>query len=611
MSKLNQTIMILLLTILPETVIGSDRVTVKSPDGKIAVEYFYSDSRLKYHITNNGYEIIAPSEIKWSVRDGDKLQIKKEYATDCTYATRGWHSTAHDHCNGAIIDAGGFCIEARAYNDGVAWRYTAENKGKARVTDNTTFVFPDGVTIWSQPNVKNYENRYNERPVDKYKNGERCGCLLTIKYPNGLYAATAEGGLEDFAGMSFTVTAPNTFRVTTDGKSRVRGNISTPWRIVTTGDLNTLVNSDIINSVSASARISPDEEWIHPGRCVWSWLTWKSDVTFDNMKRFSLLASKLGFEYNLVDEGWSYWQKDGKDCWQLLRELADYSDSLGVGIWVWKAYPDRRGIKGIIDADSRRAFFAKCKEIGVKGIKIDFFDCEKQEVNKFYMDALADAARYGLMISFHGAGKPAGQSRTYPNEMTREAIRGLENRPPWAKGNTTLPFTRMLAGHADFTPVILPQTAEPSTGDNRQKQRVGEVTVTHHFATAAIYNSPLLCYAVNPADLLVHPFRDMLTSIPPVWDETIVLPGSEIGSQALFAKRHGNDWFIAAVTVDGGSFDVPLTFLKNGKYICTEMSDIPGKQHEATRRQHNVDNNSTIRITMDKAGGFLARIIPL
>lgn len=610
MSKFTKTIIMLLLAVLPVTVAGSDRVTVTSPDGKITVEYFYSDGRLKYRITNDGYEIITPSEIKWSVRDGGKLHLKDTYATDCTYATRGWHSTAHDHCNGAVIDAGGFCIEARAYNDGVAWRYTAENNGKASVADNTTLVLPDGVNVWSQPNVRNYEGTYSSRSIADYKKGERCGCLLTVEYPNGLYAATAEGGLDDFAGMSFKVSAPNTFRITTDGKSRISGNISTPWRIVTTGSLNTLVNSDIISSVSAPARISPSADWIRPGRCVWSWLTQKPDVTFDNMKRFSQLASELGFEYNLVDEGWSYWQNDGKDCWQLLRELVDYSDSLGVGIWVWKAYPDRNGIKGITSANERRAFLTKCKRAGVKGVKIDFFDSEKQEVDKFYMDALADAARLGLMISFHGSGKPAGQSRTYPNEMTREAIRGLENRPPWAKGNTTLPFTRMLAGHADFTPVIIQETNNTTAGGNRQSQRVGEVSVTHHFATAAIYNSPLLCLAVNPADLVNHPFRQMLTSIPPVWDETIVLPGSRIGSNALFARRHADEWFIAAVTVDGGSFDIPLTFLGNGKYNCTEMADKPGKPNEATGKEYAVDSTATLHITMDKAGGYLARIVP-
>lgn len=602
-------VFVMLLVSLP---LSSREIRVASPSGKIVMTLFYRDGNLCYDVTNAGNEIISPSVIDWTFDNGRKLDEVRSYRIRETYPTRGVHSEAVNRCNGKIIDTGGYLVEVRAFDDGVAWRYMAENSGKIEVEDNTCFALPEGTSVWSQPNIRHYEGPYSGKSSAELKTGEQCGCVVTVKYPCGLYATTSEAGVRDFAGMSFTVSAPRTYQATLSGECIVEGDVCTPWRVVITGDLDALVNSDIVSNVSEPARFPLDSEWIKPGRSVWSWLAWNSQVTPENMKLFSRQASELGFEYNLVDEGWSHWSQDGKDCWQLLEELVDYSDSLGVGIWVWKAYPDRKGIEGIYDEGKRREFFARCRDLGVKGVKIDFFDSEDQKIMKFHEDALADAAEYGLMVSFHGANKPTGLSRTFPNEMTRESIRGMENRPPWAPANTILPFTRMVVGPADFTPVVIPPVVPPENRNNRQEQRVGEVTITHHFATAAIYASPLLCYAVNPADLLQNPFREMLASIPPVWDETIVLPGSEIGRNVLFARRKGNEWYIAGVSLDGGEFEVDLGFLGRGKFTCREMSDKISSENRMDARlsEFEAGRRDVLRIRMDKAGGYLARFTP-
>lgn len=309
------------------------------------------------------------------------------------------------------------------------------------------------------------------------------------------------------------------------------------------------------------------------------------------------MASQLGFEYNLVDEGWGYWKEDGKDQWDLLRELVDFSRTLGVGIWVWKAYPDRKGIEGIKDPIKRQEFFGKCKAAGVVGLKIDFFDSESQEIIEFYQNALRDAAKYQLMINFHGSNKPTGESRTYPNEMTREAVRGMENRPPWALQNTILPFTRYLAGHADFTPIHF-------------GKRIGETSWVHQIASAVVFTSPLLVYGADPKSLLDNPCLDLIKSIPTTWDETIVLPPSTIGELVIMARRKGDRWFIAALNGQTArQVTINLSFLGKGKYIASIVRDVKGEQLTAKKEKVEVSNKQSLSIDLNTAGGFIAQFI--
>lgn len=362
------------------------------------------------------------------------------------------------------------------------------------------------------------------------------------------------------------------------------------------------MNCNIIANVSSSydKKLFPNgynTDWIKPGRSVWSWLAKTRSVTLENMKHFSDLAAELGFEYNLVDEGWSNWKDsiNHKDNWDMMKELVDYSAAKGVRIWVWKAYPDRKGIPGIKDSLQRRIFFKKCKDLGIVGLKVDFFDSESQEIIQFYQAALRDAAEYHLMMDFHGANKPTGESRTWPNEMTREAIRGLENHPPWAKSNIILPFTRYLAGPADYTSVHF--------GD-----RMGEVSWAHHIASMIVFTSPFLCLGADPQSILDNPCKEMIQSIPTVWDETLVLPQSKIGELVLFARRKGTTWFLAAMNGmdESKSISIDLSFLK-GRCMLSSINDDKDKQANALLKKGNVSDNSTITILLNGNGGYAGR----
>ncbi|MEQ1796471.1 MAG: glycoside hydrolase family 97 catalytic domain-containing protein [Lacibacter sp.] len=586
-------------------------ITVKSPDASIQFSLYTENGKLTYSVDFHQKKVIEQSSLGVLVNGKDITEnasagkVQQSKRMEEVYAVRGVHSRAWNKYTDATIAFGRFKLQVRVFNDGVAFRYIISNKDSAVVEkEYTSFAIPAGSIVWSQSNIKYYEGRYSKKLIDTVKTGELIGPPVTVELPgNAGYAAITEGGLTDFAGMSLIVNASRTMQANLSGSTKKKGIIETPWRIIEIGkDLNTLVNCDIIANVSPkyNAALFPNgynTDWIKPGRSVWSWLAKPRAITMENMKHFTDLAAQLGFEYNLVDEGWSSWKDsvNNKDHWDMMKELVDYSVTKGIKIWVWKAYPNRGGIPGIKDAAERKAFFKKCKEIGVVGLKIDFFDNEAQDIIQFYQTALHDAAEYHLMINFHGANKPTGETRTWPNEMTREAIRGLENRAPWASSNTTLPFTRFLAGHADYTPVHF--------GD-----RMGEVSWAHHVASMIVFTSPFLCVGADPQSILDNPCKEMIQSIPPVWDETIVLPQSKIGELVIYARKKGTTWFLAALngTNEPKFISVDLSFLKSN-YSLSSVKDDKDKQAGALLENSKVFSGSKITITMNGNGGYAAR----
>lgn len=586
-------------------------VKIKSPNGSIVLSVNSLSGALTYELNFHGKTVIELSSlglktISKEIGKNAILDKPERYKIDETYPWLGVHSLATNKCNGAKIkineNNSSWILDIRVFNDGVAFRYLLDvPKNDTIIADNTTFKIPTGSTVWSQNNIIAYEGKYKNQLIDSIKNGENAGPPLTIQLKdNNGYVSITEAGLVNFAGMSLMSDGNRGYKANLAGKVSVNEQVQSPWRVImVTSDLNALVNNDLVPNLSPKpdSILFPkgfDTDWIKPGRCVWSWLADKREVKIENMKEFSKMASELGFEYNLVDEGWGNWKEEGKNKWDLLRELVDYSKPLGVKIWVWKAYPDRKGIAGIKDSLSRREFFSKCNAAGVVGVKIDFFNSEKQEIIDFYQNALRDAAKCQLMLDFHGANKPTGESRTFPNEMTREAIRGLENQPPWATFNTILPFTRYLAGHADFTPVHF-------------GKRIGETSWAHQIASAIVFTSPLLVYGADPKSMLENPFVDLIKSIPSTWDETIVLPQSAIGELALFARRKGDTWFIAALNgTTARQVKIKLSFLSKGKYKAIIAKDEKTDQHTAIKEELILSNNKYLTVNLNAAGGFVA-----
>ena len=599
-------------------------ITLSSPNGLIRFQ-FHDGVEMSYQISLKNKPVIDRSRIGMII---DGVDLGKEtavtniekYRTNNEYAWRGVHSKAVDRSNGAKIrlrhdpTKSEYTLEVRVFDDGVAFRYLLPDAKKTRVPDEvTTFTFPTGSTTWFHDFYGHYEGTHVKKSIADGKEGEWAAPPLTVRLPgNDGYASITEAALRDYAGMGFQadgkrgfkcvlgnalpVSHPYELRYSKEDVIRLSkpasfdAAITTPWRVVMIGsDLNVLVNCDIINNVSPppDASLFPEgflAPWLRPGRAVWKYLD-GGENTLDEMKNFSRLAGELGFEHNVVEGFWRKWTEEQ------MRDLVDYSNKFNVGIWFWAHSKD------LHTAEARKALFEQLNRVGVVGTKIDFFDHEAKEVIDLYQALLRDAAEHKIMVEFHGANKPAGDSRTWPNELTREAIRGMEYRSMTERAvhNTTLPFTRFLAGPADYTPVLF--------GERRR-----ETSWTHQIATAAVFTSPLMIYGAHPKNLLDNPAVEIIKSIPSVWDETRVLPVSEIGELAAFARRRGDTWFLALLNGEmAKSLDVPLAFLpgrESKALIVRDKIDDPAAVLIETRKATNHDS---LRIEMRAGGGFLAR----
>ncbi|MBI1896389.1 MAG: glycoside hydrolase family 97 N-terminal domain-containing protein [Acidobacteria bacterium] len=599
-------------------------VPVTSPGGKVRFTLAVEDGRLSYQVARNGSAVIEPSPLGIVV-DGVNLAEGVEtgkaaaYRVNTTYPWHGVHSVAADRCNGVRIpikhlkSGAAYTLEVRAYDDGVAFRFTVPGReGERRTPDEATvFRIPAGSTVWYHDFEGHYEGIHAKRTIEDVKAGDWAAPPLTIRLPgNSGYAAITEGALLRYSGMGLQADGrggfaarlghahppsyPFRLRYASDVQRMsepavVAGAITTPWRIIMSGpDLNTLVNCDIVHNVAPppGRKLFPKgakTAWIKPGRAVWRYLD-GGETTLAGMKEFSRLAGELGFEYNVIEGFWQKWSE------QELKDLVDTSRRYGVGIILWKHSRDLR------DAAARRKFFELCSRAGVAGAKIDFFDHEHKDVVELYEACLREAAEFRQVVNFHGANKPSGESRTWPNELTREAIKGMEGRRvPRARHDATLPFTRMLAGHADYTPLLF-------------SERRADTTWAHQVASAAIYTSPLLVYGAHPKTMLENPAAGIIKSIPSVWDETIALPVSEIGEVAAFARRRGDRWFVAVMNgPDARAIDVPLAFLGAGKYHAELIRDDPQRTDAVKVEQGAAARGESLRIELAPGGGFVAR----
>jgi len=600
-------------------------VVVDSPNRKVSLTVTVDGSgQVTWKVIRDGATVIEPSPVGIRIDGvdlgkGATLGKAETYRVDEKYAWRGVKSEAVNRANGARIPvrhSGGqsYTLDVRVFDDGVAFRHEVPGTG-SRVPDaGTAFKLPAGSTVWTHGLRGHYEELYERRKIEDVPSGEWAGPPVTFKLPgNGGYASITEADLRGYAGMALQADGGNTFRERLghdhpasypftlrfgDDEAKrlnkaapLNGSIRTPWRVViAAADLNTLVNSDIVHNVAAppDPKLFPNgvrTSWVRPGRAVWRYLD-GGENTFAGIKEFSRLAGELGFEYQVVEGMWARWGEAE------LRELVDYSKERNVGIIVWR---HRRTLG---DPAERRKLFGTLAKAGVVGLKVDFLDHEAKEVIDLYQDVLRDAAEFRLLVNFHGANKPAGEARTWPNEITREGIYGMEHKSikEWATFNATFPFTRMLAGHADYTPVVF--------GERRR-----DTSWAHQIASAAILTSPLMIYGGHPSSLLSNPAVEIIKSLPATWDETRVLPPSEIGELALFARRSGTTWFVAAMNgPTARSMKIDLGFLGSERAKALIARDRLEESGAIEVEQRDVSRSEPLEIAMRPAGGFVIRL---
>jgi alpha-glucosidase len=600
-----------------------DTILVTSPDRQIQFRLFQQNNQLRFLVTYKNIAVVENSAIVMLLNDS-AIQAKVQtsatirYQLNEHYPWLGAHATAANHCSGIkvllqdqkMVDT----LEVRVFNDGVAFRtILPAAAGTSRIPDETTvFNLPTGSTMWYHDLEMHYEGVHVKKEISQVKDGEWVAPPATYKLPNGVYASITEANLVNYPGMALQANGKNGLQIRLPQHQRasypyrlryspedtlrlqqpaaIAGTIVTPWRVVIIGsDLNTLVNSDIVYNLCPppDKTLFPEgihTRWIQPGRAVWKYLDGGGNGTVDVLKKFTDDAATLGFEHNILEGFWARWGGD------TLRQLIDYSHQKKVGIWLWKHS------KSLRNANERQAFFKKCHDLGVTGLKIDFFDHEAKETIDLYSAILQEAAENHLLLDFHGANKPTGLSRTWPNLLTSEAVKGMESSKltDRATHETTIPFTRCLAGPAEYTVMLF-------------SERRQNTTWAHQMASAAILNAPLLTYAANPENILSDPAVAVIRDIPAVWDETIVLPESAIGELAAYVRRKGNKWFVAVMNgATPKKLAIPLHFLQSGKYKTIAVKDDDNNAASVMVEHKICTKKDIIELELVAGGGYLA-----
>lgn len=596
-----------------------------SPGGRVEAHLFVEQGVLYCEATKDGKQWLMPSRLGLVVDGVDLGQhvsvmgIEDAKVVDETYPLNGNHAQARNFYSEAVVPlrASGkdYLLYLRTYDDGIAIRYALPEGTKRVDKELTSWTLPDDVeeVAWTDFSF-DYEGYSHVTPLDSVPEGKTLAPPLTVKTSTG-YLAFTEADNEAFPDMTlmregrafkayFPASADgwNLIRVADESSKildgRYKGYLVSPWRSVTIAqDLTQLVNSDLVTNLCPAPKEGTDFSWVKPGRCMWHW--WSVGAPkYEDQKAWFDAAKQMGWEYYLIDEGWSGWKQEGRDQWDMLAEVIAYGKNQGVKSIVWVNSAEMR------HAPERRAYLERVKSIGAVGIKIDFIPRATTEVMQWYMGAMQDCAELGLLVNFHGSVKPTGLSRTYPNDITREAVRGNEyqirryGRVLPQDHYVSLPFTRLLAGPADLTPVTL----------NPEEIAVGGYSWAHEMSQAIVFLSPVLHFSDHYSYYLESPMRDLLSAMPTTWDETLVLPCTEMGKVVAFARRKGNDWWIGVMNGDQPrEISISLDFLKK-KGKAALVYDDDNRLDGVKREDRNVSPQETLRMKLRPGGGFVARI---
>jgi len=523
----------------------------------------------------------------------------------------------------------------RVYDDGVAFKTEfigPDNHHDYVLTDEkTTFNFTADHTCWAADH-KDYsssqENEYFKRNISEITDRMVIGLPMTVKVSDKCYAAITEAKITDFAGMTLkpghtksgfslrSQLAPLPKEPITGDKVKFKLPHSTPWRVIMLGSTpGQLVESEIISNLNDPCAIA-DPSWIKPGISSWDhW--WSGEVKMDNetIKKYIDLAAEMGWPYQIID--WQWYGKFNSPDADLTKiapqlnmpDILAYAKNKHVRCVLWMYWTD------VDRADWDKAC-ALYESWGIAGVKIDFMDREDQEMVNWYHRIVKTAADHHLMVDFHGAYKPDGFHRTYPNLITREGVMGNEYNK-WSLRVTpehmvTLPFTRMLAGPMDFTPGGFLNRAPEKFENGTPAQVMG--TRALQLAQFVVYDSPFMVACDHPDNYKGQVGVEFLKKVKTVWDDTKILNG-QVGEFITSARRSGNEWFIGSMTnSETRNLDIKLDFLDAGKYKMTAFEDTPESAINAEkvlRTTKTVEKGDLVKIRMAPGGGFAAWLEPI
>jgi alpha-glucosidase len=632
--------------------------SVASPDGHIVVVVSDTDG-LRYRVSLDGAPVLAESRLGLDFEGGFSLgrdtaiQSATPSAHDGTWDNPfGQHRTVRDHYRELKLalreqaDAPAqFNLIVRAYDDGIAFRYELpEQPGLEHyvvTNERTEFIFRADYACWAGDYSDCAECQYPGKRLSQLTadSAKPHVLPLLVKLPRG-YAAIAESDLLDWAGMFVTAAGPRAdgsprpgARVTLAPRKDHHGLVVghdrrvSPWRVIMlASDAAALVANELVPTLATPSQLS-DTSWIKPGVAAWdAWWTGQNPTqpkfkglnsrgdtrSHEDYIRF---AAEMGFPYQLID--WFWYEPMDNPKADLTKPAAHvdiphliaFARERNVRLLLWMNAHDltRQGFDKV---------FTQVAAWGFAGVKIDFMNSDSQETVNWYAAVLAAAARYHLLVDFHGAYKPTGLARTWPNFITQEGVLGNEYNKirPGActtRHTITLPFTRGLLGPMDFTPGGFLNRTAADFKVTSPAEVIG--TRARQLAEAVVYFSPLTVLCDSPENYRGQPGVEFFRGLPTVWDDTVVL-AAEVADHVVIARRSGERWYLAAMNGDAPfTVTVPLDFLGAGDWTLRAFADTP---ESATAPTAIAATTSVVRaggslvLTLAPAGGYAAELLP-
>ena len=581
-----------------------------SPNGKLVLEAGEGSCIIKYQ-KRQVLEVKLPVT-KTSLKGVKAQRIKVDYNM---IAGKRLHCTneANEYRLGSLV--------LRLYNDGLAFRYEYTGLKDSEVpAEQTAYIIPEGIKRWMLQWSDGYEGFYPMTTTANVKTlggfggaveqndyNTHWGYPLLMEPADGVFALITEANIERQQSASSLFNKGEVFSVKQDQNDlKLTGDWHTPWRVVIIGALGDVVESTLVTDVCEPSKFS-DTDWIKPG--VVSWVYWAynhGSNDFNIIKKYVDMAAALKLPYVLIDAEWDEMDKVTSNEGKTIEDAVNYANAKGIKplIWYNSSVGWINGAPGpkfrLNKPEDREKEFAWCEKIGVAGVKIDFFSGDNQMNMDYCQDLLESAARYHLLVNFHGAPIPRGWQRTYPNLLSTEGVYGAEwynNVPHFTKKaachNATLPYTRNVVGPMDYTPCAFSDSQHPHITSH-----------AHELALTALYESGLQHLADRPESFLAQPqqVQDYLSQLPAAWVETRFVSGYP-GESAVLARRSGQTWYIAGIngTDEQKELSVPINFIK-GKISATLFADSGQKD-----APWDIQTTTTLpkSVTCQPRGGFV------
>ena len=641
---------VLLLSIFFITQLHAKEYSVTSPSKQLTVKVTV-DENVHYSVFLKNQKIIAASPISITLENevlGKDAKVRRNKTISVNEeiipVVARKNARIPDVYNQLTLSFKDYSLHFRAYDEGVAYRWEVTKKGPLKVmSELATFTFPADHNVWfpeEESMFSHQERSYLDVKLSEITPERFASTGLLVDAGNSVKVYISESDLvTDYAGMFLKGSSENSFRL--EGKfagvvleeeqrtdrdvapvkyadyiAELQGPKSFPWRaMIISEEDKELVESELIYKL-APENVLNETNWIKPGKVAWDWwnalnvygVDFKSGVNNATYKYFIDFAAKYDLDYIILDEGWYHLEdimkvKDEID----VQELVDYGKGKGVDVilWVvWKALDDK-----LTEAlDQFEAW-------GVKGIKIDFMQRDDQWMVNFYEKIARECAKRKLLVDYHGAYKPAGLERKYPNVITYEGVKGMENckwsDQPDPEHNVTLPFIRMVAGPMDYTPGAMLNANKENFRDIFEAP-MAPGTRCHQLAMYVVFESPLQMLSDNPSNYYREPeAMEFLKEVPTVWDQTLVLE-AKVGDYILMARRKGETWYVGAMTDwSPRSLELDFSFLPDGNFTMQVWKDgVNADRHAADFKQENqnVNASSKIKIEMAPGGGWAAII---